>query len=441
MNNLEEGLGKYTYITLPQVKDYLSISSNTQDARISNIIHYATSVIEHYIGHEVLANDYVETFDGGVSSVFVSRLPLSAVYQVTEFNGSKHMVLADPQIDGTPIGNAPSTALITVGSVELNPKVRKFGTTSAKLNNTSYIYSSSISKDMLLGEGDFTIEMYVRSDAPALQNASLFTLEQNSTNKIDFSLANAYGLSFTTTVNGVSSTVTGANTNIEAQLYDKKQWIHVAATRKADTDNMYLHMNGVTIANVTVDTADISFSNSLSIGTNFVGYVDEVRVSSTARYTSDFTVPSNRFRPDSETALLVHFDEGYLSSTIKDTHSAPQEYNFSNLGEVTKDTGAGSTLRTYRSMQKSYPALSITGPAAFAPYPNGVKVYYRAGYEQGKVPYDLQIATLDYIKTIYKQDQEKRSFSFEGERGDSFELSGNFPPHVRRVLDLYRIIK
>jgi hypothetical protein len=65
-DSFEENLGKNTYITLAQVKDYLSISSNTQDARLSNIISYASGVIEHYIGQEILANDYVEIFVASV---------------------------------------------------------------------------------------------------------------------------------------------------------------------------------------------------------------------------------------------------------------------------------------------------------------------------------------------------------------------------------------
>ena len=64
VDRLEENLGKYPYVTLAQVKDYLSISSNTADARLSNVINYATGMVEHYIGQEVLANDYVEIFDG-----------------------------------------------------------------------------------------------------------------------------------------------------------------------------------------------------------------------------------------------------------------------------------------------------------------------------------------------------------------------------------------
>ena len=65
VDRLEENLGKYPFVTMEQVKDYLSISSNTADARLSNVINYATGMVEHYIGQEILANDYVEVFDGG----------------------------------------------------------------------------------------------------------------------------------------------------------------------------------------------------------------------------------------------------------------------------------------------------------------------------------------------------------------------------------------
>ena len=61
MDNFEENLGKFPYVTLAQVKDYLSISSNTHDGTLTNAISYATAVVEHYIGQEVLANNYYET--------------------------------------------------------------------------------------------------------------------------------------------------------------------------------------------------------------------------------------------------------------------------------------------------------------------------------------------------------------------------------------------
>ena len=41
----------------------------------------------------------------------------------------------------------------------------------------------------------------------------------------------------------------------------------------------------------------------------FVGIVDEVRISNTARYLDDFD-PPRRFEPDKNTLALYHFDEG-----------------------------------------------------------------------------------------------------------------------------------
>jgi hypothetical protein len=110
------------------------------------------------------------------------------------------------------------------------------------------------------------------------------------------------------------------------------------------------------------------------------------------------------------------------------------------MGEVTRDTGAVGVRGTYPTIRNSYPALTLSGPPGFSPFPSGVKVDYRAGYESNEIPQDIQLATLDMIKLIYKQDQEKKGFSFEGERGDNYPLAGNFPPHIRRILDLYRII-
>ena len=51
------------------------------------------------------------------------------------------------------------------------------------------------------------------------------------------------------------------------------------------------------------------------------------------------------------------------------------------------------------------------------------------------------MAVLDTVKLIYKQDQEKKGFSLEGERGDKYPLAASFPPHIKRILDLYRIIE
>jgi hypothetical protein len=443
LERFEEQLGKNPFVTLAQVKDYLSISSNTADARISNIIFYATSVVEHYIGQEVVANDYTEIFNGGVSSVFVSRLPLSNVYQVSEFNGVDYNILNDTTTIGTPVLTTGQAVVFNFfNGAKLTDKIKKFGKSCLYLNGNSFISASEVTEDMQFEQGDFTIEMFIRSDSATLQNSTIFSINTDEDNYLKFKLANQVGLALETSVEGTVETVVGANTDIETQQYQKRKWAHIAVSRELENEKLYLHYNGNKIAEELYSVENHTFTSNIVLGEGFAGYIDELRVSSICRYTDDFTIPTFRFRPDDDTALLVHFDKGHNATSVNDVHSAPSEYSYSReTGRITRDTGGVGVRGTYPTTRNSYPAMTLGGPPSFQGFGSGVKIDYRAGYEPNDVPLDLQVATLDYIKLLYKQDQEKKGFSFEGERGDSFPLAGNFPPHIRRILDFYRIIK
>tara|TARA_Y100000034_G_C6908219_1_gene422151 strand:+ start:5831 stop:6472 length:642 start_codon:yes stop_codon:yes gene_type:complete len=100
----------------------------------------------------------------------------------------------------------------------------------------------------------------------------------------------------------------------------------------------------------------------------------------------------------------------------------------SDTGQIRRDVGLDS----------GFPDLTINDRAIFNDYKKGVKIDYNGGYTT--IPDDLKMVTLDYIKLIYKQEQDASSFSFQGENKERQPLSANFPPHIRRVLDLYRIL-
>ena len=444
VDRLEENLGKYPYVNLTQVKDYLSISSNTQDARLANIISYATGVVEHYIGQEMLANDYVEVFDGGKTSVMVSRLPLSNVYQVSEFDGTEDVILADPTTIGRPIKHdaTESSTLTFQNNAHINSRIKRFGKSSLELGNDDYVLSGTVTPDLKFEEGDFTIEMFIRVDEATIQDNVLFAINTDASNFIQFRLANQKGLAFEANISGSATTVEGANTLIESQQFAKRRFAHVAVTRDLTEEKLFLHYNGNTISDSSFAVENLTFTTNTEIGTTFKGYIDEVRVSNIPRYSANFTPPTKRFRPDDDTVMLIHFDQDNDATEANDVHNKVNEYNFSrDMGEITRDTGAVGVRGTFPTVRNNYPALTLAGPPGFAPFPSGVKVEYRAGYESGDIPQDIQLATLDMIKLIFKQDQEKKGFSFEGERGDNYPLAGNFPPHIRRVLDLYRIIE
>ena len=54
MDRHEEGLGKYPYVDLAQVKSYLSINSDTHDGTLANIINYALIIFLTTVIYSVL---------------------------------------------------------------------------------------------------------------------------------------------------------------------------------------------------------------------------------------------------------------------------------------------------------------------------------------------------------------------------------------------------
>ena len=164
MEKFEENLGKYPYVTLAQVKNYLSISSSSHDSTLTNALNYDTAVIEHYIGQQVLANDYFEVFDGGSTAVYMSRLPLNNVYTVAEFNGTNYVNLDNPTSTGLDVvtGTDKDNHTITnIGSVTKLKRIKKFGTTSANFDGSNYLAIKD-QGDCYFDTENFTVDLQVR---------------------------------------------------------------------------------------------------------------------------------------------------------------------------------------------------------------------------------------------------------------------------------------
>ena len=97
----------------------------------------------------------------------------------------------------------------------------------------------------------------------------------------------------------------------------KDQWVHVAST--FDGQVMRLYIDGVMAGEGAMRgrPAQLGYQN-IAIGGNnccdgyyevFNGLIDEVRISSTVRYSESFTPPTEEFVADNSTLLLLPFDE------------------------------------------------------------------------------------------------------------------------------------
>lgn len=426
--------GKYPYVSLNQVKNYLSITSSNEDARLSNLISYACAVVENYIGFEVLANNYSETFDGGRASVFVNRLPLQRVYAISEYDGYAYRRLANPQTDGSSVTRLQTgnSVLVTYGSPTLKSRFKKFGESSALFNGSTDYLSSGDSDDWYFGDSAFTIDLQIRANSYS-SNSAFVSQVGDSNNFWSLGYDTRNGYTFRALSDGVEvANVTHANNT----GYVSNSFHHVEIARSGSTFKLYrdgIELGTQVTSNVMPDIngpLEVGRQNVTSSYNYFNGFLDELRVSHTARHTDDFTPPTYQHSTDDNTVLLVHFDGPNNTQQFSDEHATVEQFVFYPVtGEITRNVGENT----------GFYDLSLVGARVFKNFPRGVKVDYRSGYESGEVPYDLSLATLDYAKMLHKDRQESQGFTFQGENIQDRTLSSNFPPHIKRILDLYRI--
>lgn len=217
-----------------------------------------------------------------------------------------------------------------------------------------------------VGVGDFTIELWLRSEEDANPagavacGANYNWIYGNIVLDRDrFNQARAFGISL---ADGrvVFGTRTSADRTIcgETDIRDG-EWHHVAVQRRRSDGRLWLYVDGrLEATGDSPDDEDISYPDDgvpgphcdgapctasdpfIVLGAekhdagpsfpSFDGWLEELRISSTLRYSGDFTPPSAPFVPDADTAALYHFDEPD-GATVHDSApggSSPGEIRF-----------------------------------------------------------------------------------------------------------------
>jgi glucose/arabinose dehydrogenase len=209
-----------------------------------------------------------------------------------------------------------------------------------------------------VGAADFTIELWVRgraseNPAPAVAcGANVAWINGHVLLDRDrYNQDRKFGLSIAggRLVFGVSGAGTGDRTICGTSGVVDDRWHHVAVQRRRSDGRLWLYVDGVKEAEADGPDGDVSYPDAgvpgpfcggspctnsdpfLVIGAekhdagpaypSFSGWVDEVRISTTLRYTSSFTRPAGPFAPDAQTAALYHFDEG-SGNAITDSSGA-----------------------------------------------------------------------------------------------------------------------
>jgi hypothetical protein len=282
------------------------------------------------------------------ADVSVTGLEATGAVGTVTMEGDANVSVTGVSADAlTPAGGSAFTA---DGTAQLSTAQAKFGSASLLLDGTDDFVTSDENID--LSSGDFTVDMWIRPTSVTGYKG----LWQSGTS----SLLNVYliGDQVQGTVAG-STTLFLSSTRISANV-----WTMISVEREGNVHRLYI--NGV--LEQSSSTANRPDDGVFAIGKNgfgdFNGYIDELRLSSVARYGgTSFTEPTSNYAVDGDTTALLHFD-GTNGSTdiVNETEGGvivEADANVSVTG--VEATGAVGEVTTEADADVSVTGLTATG--------------------------------------------------------------------------------
>jgi hypothetical protein len=203
--------------------------------------------------------------------------------------------------DGQALDSAAQNNLMLYGNADTSTTQYKFGTSSLALDGTSDYLDIPGNSAFAFSTGNFTVEAFIYTSdhsTDTYYRRIYMTDGPTGNNDANPQLAITDGGKVNAWSNSGSLNIIGTTTVSDGA------WHHVAMVRSSGTVSLYIDGTSEgTPASYTENVNLNSGSPRLRIGSyntalgDFNGYIDEVRVSKMARYTSNFPTPTKAF-PD-----------------------------------------------------------------------------------------------------------------------------------------------
>jgi hypothetical protein len=192
------------------------------------------------------------------------------------------------------IDNAQDNNLETVGNAQISTTQYKWGASSMYFDGTGDWLFVPTSQNYVMGTGDFTVEMWLRTDViPSGTYDTVFDTRPASTN-------GAYLLLYLDTDGKLKLFVSSADRITASSALAINTWYHVVVARTGGSTKMFINGNqtGSTYADTTNYIASNliiggSYGGGASIAYAFNGYMNDFRITKGyARYLYPFTAPT-----------------------------------------------------------------------------------------------------------------------------------------------------
>lgn len=191
--------------------------------------------------------------------------------------------------------------LIPIGGPKLDGSIKKFGSSSMRFTESESEYVKvPLHNDFNFGTGNFTIDMWVRW---ASNSYGLVGCRTDDVGNYGLRRRSDYTLAWHSAGGDVVTT---------SSTCSDDTWYHVAVVRNSGQTAIFI--DGTISSSWVSDNRDYEASNLFGIGAGYStshyldGWLDEFRVSKgIARWTSNFTPPTEEYTTDEYTKLLLHF--------------------------------------------------------------------------------------------------------------------------------------
>ena len=201
--------------------------------------------------------------------------------------------------DGQAIDSAAQNNLTLVNDAKTSNTRAKFGDTSLYLDGSDYAIIDN-SQSRAFGTGDFTVELFIWLNGSPDIYDYIFDMRSSSDLSYTWALSFNYMATSSDKLQWCTNVGNTANLILNADYPSLNQWVHIAVCRSGTTSRMFYDGTQVAInTSDTYDYRDTGYQGYIgcrhSIEHYIDAYMDEIRFSKTARYTSNFTAPTEPF--------------------------------------------------------------------------------------------------------------------------------------------------
>lgn len=247
----------------------------------------------------------------------------------------------------TDSSSTPKTVTVN-GNTQIDTAVKKFGTGSIEFDGTN---SELTLASGLIGSGDFTIEYFVQG-----ANSDGYHFDFDGTNRLSIWYEDTTASSaFEYSINAYDTNYRGQTNSLPFATYTGG-FNHIAVVRSSGTIKIYTNGTSIASWSNSLDYSDAALTIGNTVASRsfdkwMEGFIDEIRISTVARYTSNFTAPTAAFSDAGPTLDLS------TGSVFTHTPSANVAYAFTN--PPASGTSSSFTLKVTPSA-----TITVTWPSS-----------------------------------------------------------------------------